>query len=165
MVTKMKGANPKRAGATAFLAAAAALCVLALPAAAQSYVVLHPFEATQQAPSGLILARDGNFYGTTYKGGPGDCGTVFRIAPGGTLTTLHWFSGSDGASPEASLVQGTDGNFYGTTEYGGASGFGTVFKMTPGGTLTTLHSFARTDGSLPIASLVQGTDGNFYGTT
>ena len=92
-------------------------------------------------------------------------GTVFKITPSGTLTTLHSFNGTDGSgNPAAALVQGTDGNFYGTTESGGANGPGTVFKITPSGTLTTLHSFDGTDGAEPDG-LVQGTDGNFYGTT
>src|SRR5664279_754435 len=68
--------------------------------------------------AGLVQGSDGNFYGTTseggatYKGGASGYGTVFRITPAGTLTTLHSFSGSDGRSPAAGLVQGTDGDFY-----------------------------------------------------
>lgn len=122
--------------------------------------------------AGLVQGTDGNFYGTTFQGGAnhGYQGTVFVMAPDGTLTTLHSFVGSDGSFPYAPLVQGTDGNFYGTTQNGGASlnchlGCGTVFMMTPNGTLTTLHSFSLTDGATPTAALVQGTDENFYGTT
>jgi uncharacterized repeat protein (TIGR03803 family) len=133
--------------------------------------------------AGLVQGTDGNFYGTTEVGGStsiicplgAGCGTVFKITPGGTLTTLHSFDKSDGGNPVAGLIQGTDGNFYGTTEYGGAKscvdgsginiGCGTIFKITPSGTLTTLHSFDNTDGSVPVGRLVQGTDGNFYGTT
>jgi uncharacterized repeat protein (TIGR03803 family) len=133
---------------------------------------LHSFDSTDGAnpEAGLVQATDGNFYGTTAAGGGSGncaygCGTVFKITPGGTLTTLHSFSGADGANPEAGLVQATDGNFYGTTLEGGAYGYGTVFKITPSGTLTTLHSFDFSDGSNPIAGLVQATDGNFYGTT
>ena len=99
-------------------------------------------------------------------------GTVFKMTPGGVLTTLVEFTGTTGSnkgrSPRAGLVRGNDGNFYGTTEGGGASDMGTVFKMTPGGILTTLVSSPapraqpRRD---PSAGLVQGSDGNFYGTT
>jgi len=113
---------------------------------------------------GLVQGRDGNFYGTTFSGGsycpPDGCGTVFKITPSGTLTTLHSFegNGTGGGGPVAALVQATDGNFYGTTGI-------TVFKITPGGTLTTLHTFYGADGAQPYAGLVQASDGNFYGTT
>ena len=122
----------------------------------------------------LIQGSDGNFYGTTWRGGANGVGTVFRLSPAeGTLATLHSFDGSDGTNPVAGLVQATDGNFYGTTEGGGSltcsAGCGTVFKMNAGGKLTTLYSFCIqtncTDGYTPMAGLVQGTDGNFYGTT
>jgi uncharacterized repeat protein (TIGR03803 family) len=122
--------------------------------------------------AGLVLATDGNFYGTTELGGastacPSGCGTVFKVTPDGTLTTLHSFDGSDGEDPVAALIQATDGNFYGTTDLGGPNWYntGTVFKITPAGALTTLHSFDFYDGEAPLAALVQATDGNFYGTT
>src|SRR5437763_6899629 len=91
----------------------------------------------------------------------------------GAVTTVLSFSGSDGASPTAGLIQGSDGNFYGTTYQGGANNLGTVFKMDSSGAVTTLYSFAGTgpippinfDGANPLAGLVQGSDGNFYGTT
>ena len=47
-------------------------------------------------------------------------GTVFKVTPGGALTTLYSFTGgADGGYPNAALTLGTDGNFYGTTEEGG----------------------------------------------
>ena len=69
-----------------------------------------------------IQASDGNFYGTTIQGGAHNVGTVFKITPTGTLTTLHSFAGSDGSYPSAGLIRGSDGNFYGTAALGGASG-------------------------------------------
>jgi uncharacterized repeat protein (TIGR03803 family) len=115
--------------------------------------------------AGLVQATDGNFYGTTFGNGTNRLGTVFKITPSGTLTTLHSFDYTDGEQPEAALVQATDGDFYGTTFGGGVNGNGTVFKITPSGTLTTVYSFGFTDGENPFAGLVQATDGNFYGTT
>jgi uncharacterized repeat protein (TIGR03803 family) len=115
--------------------------------------------------AGLIQATDGNFYGTTAGGGINGLGTVFKITPSGTLTTLHSFDGTDGTSPYGTLVQGANGKFYGTTVYGGANGDGTVFKITPGGTLTILHSFDLTDGGYPTAGLIQASNGQLYGTT
>jgi uncharacterized repeat protein (TIGR03803 family) len=116
----------------------------------------------------LVQATDGNLYGTTEEGGAEGFGTIFKITPSGTLTTLYNFcsqSGcTDGSLPGARLIQATDGNLYGTTYEGGANNEGTVFKITTSGTLTTLHSFDSTDGAYPIAALTQGTDGNFYGT-
>jgi uncharacterized protein (TIGR03437 family) len=129
---------------------------------------------------GLIIATDGNFYGTTSQGGTtltpkfSGWGTIFQLTPSGTLTTLHNFAGADGASPTSGLIQASDGNFYGTTQYGGtgscqvefeAPGCGTIFKITPQGSYTTLHSFVGQDGAFPSDGLIQATDGNFYGTT
>jgi uncharacterized repeat protein (TIGR03803 family) len=135
---------------------------------------LHSFKQAEGYSSfgRLIQASDGDFYGTARIGGDLSCGgpfgygcgTVFKITPAGTLTVLHSFDGTDGANPNAGLVQATDGNFYGVTPGGGANNDGTIFKITPSGTLTTLHSFDYTDGAGP-SQLVQATDGNFYGMT
>lgn len=118
--------------------------------------------------AGLVQGTDGNFYGTTTKGGANGAGTVFRITPAGVESVLYSFKGvdGDGSTPYASLIQGGDGNFYGTTMAGGVYSNGTVFKVTPTGAETVLYSFgADPDGQQPYAPLVQGSDGNFYGVT
>jgi len=158
---------------------------------AGALTTLHSFNDTDgNAPSALILATDGNFYGTTSQGGGTNCprgsnlcGTVFKITPGGALSTLYGFCSkpncTDGFFPVAALVQGRDGNLYGTTSQGGAAGqcenlgCGTVFKITLSGNLTTLYTFCPQgscpdggpDGANPLAALVMGSDGSFYGTT
>jgi uncharacterized repeat protein (TIGR03803 family) len=122
---------------------------------------------------GLILAQDGNFYGTTAKGGAGDLGTIFKMTPAGSVTTLVEFTGNGvtnkGSLPYAALTQAPDGTFHGTTSRGGAGNFGTVFAMTAGGTLTTLVEFTGNAGSFrgsfPYGGVIRGTDGRFYGTT
>jgi uncharacterized repeat protein (TIGR03803 family) len=132
--------------------------------------------------AGLVQGTDGNFYGTAERGGISDascplgCGTIFKITPTGTVTTLYTFTGgSDGGNPEGPLTEGTDGNFYGTTSSGGnyqstcgfgsGLGCGTLFQITPLGFLTTLHSFSLTDGATAEGGLVQHTSGVFFGTT
>ena len=124
---------------------------------------------------GLVQATNGEFYGTTYAGGAYGYGTIFRMTPSGTLTTLYSFCPEgypckDGYGPSAGLVQATNGYLYGTTSYDGANGNGgTIFKITPSGTLTTLYSFCSqagcTDGVSPYARLIQATNGDLYGTT
>ena len=125
-------------------------------------------------PNALTLGTDGYFYGTTLWGGNINLhsgygeGTVFKMTTNGTLTTLVYFNGTNGAVPQAALTLGTDGNLYGTTSEGGFTngyGYGTVFKMTTNGILTTLVSFNGTNGEIPQAALTLGNDGNFYGTT
>jgi len=142
-----------------------------------SLTTLHSFNLKdgQTVIAGLVEGTDGNFYGTNMGGGTGagNAGTVFKITPSGTLTTLYNFCSqtgcTDGYQPRAALAQGSDGNFYGTTSGGGTYGKGTIFTITPSGTLTTLYSFCPqsgcADGSFPVAGLVQASDGNFYGTT
>jgi uncharacterized repeat protein (TIGR03803 family) len=125
----------------------------------------------------LVQGTDGNFYGTTYTGGNStSSGTVFKITPGGSLTTIHSFSGPDGAGPEGDLVQSAaNGNFYGLTFAGGntnggnSGGNGTAYEISSSGALTTIYDFCSktncNDGTYPQAPLTPDSYGNFYGTT
>jgi uncharacterized repeat protein (TIGR03803 family) len=94
----------------------------------------------------LSRARDGSFYGTTFRGGPSDQGTVFKLTPAGELTTLAAFVGIGPASdPDAwaTPILAADGNLYGTTERGGATRRGSIYRVTPQGELTTLVEFFK----------------------
>jgi uncharacterized repeat protein (TIGR03803 family) len=117
----------------------------------------------------LVQATDGDFYGTTARGGDTNVGVAFKIAAGGTFTLLHTFNGGggDGAQPQAALLQAADGNFYGTTQFGGGANCGTAFRMTPLGAVTVLHSFDAFDGATAQAALVLAPPAfpNFYTTT
>jgi uncharacterized repeat protein (TIGR03803 family) len=115
--------------------------------------------------SPLLLARDGNFYGTATEGGLNDFGTVFRVTPTGTFSNLLSFAGTNGAWPYAGLIQAADGYLYGTTQYGGLFSLGTVFRISTNGELATLVSFNGTNGASPNNGLIQGSDGNLYGVT
>lgn len=138
------------------------------------FTVLYNFSGSDGAnpTAGLILGSDGNLYGTTPQGGSANLGVVFRIAPDGTgFAVLHNFTSgtTDGANPEAGVIQGADGMIYGTTMSGGGSGnFGTVFKMALDGSgFKLLHKFngSSHDGANPYGSLIQGMDQMLYGTT
>ncbi len=151
--------------------------------------------ADGRAPlAALVQAADGNLYGTTLYGGnlgvcpallTNGCGTIFKITPAGSLTTLHRFgldcssagvNCADGEKPSAPLIQASDGNLYGTTLYGGGTaactyseGCGTIFKITPAGDFATVYMFCSEsnceDGSFPKGALVRAEDGDIYGTT
>lgn len=136
--------------------------------------VLHSFACPTDGCGpygGVVRDSKGNLYGTTTDGGASGGGTVFKLTPTGTFTTLHSFCSishcSDGDYPYASVAIDKAGNLYGTTYYGGASGFGTVFKVTPSGTETVLHSFAPNgqDGFWPRSGVILDSKGNIYGTT
>jgi uncharacterized repeat protein (TIGR03803 family) len=101
------------------------------------------FDATDGAyPIGpLIQATDGNFYGMTITGGTGSCnfngftgcGTIFQITPTGILTTLNYFTQTEGGVTNlGGLLQATNGEFYGTTADGGTYQYGTVFSLNVG---------------------------------
>jgi len=98
---------------------------------------LHSFQGTDGffPYAGLVQATDGNLYGTTGSGPyPGDnLGTIFKITPTGSLTTVFAFpSENAGDLPQSALLQDTNGNFYGTTIYGGTQTYGTIFSLSVG---------------------------------
>ena len=71
--------------------------------------------------AGLVLGEDGELYGTTASAGADDYGTIFKITPTGSLTTIYSFcphlNCAEGGQPEAGLSLGTDGNFYTRLEH------------------------------------------------
>jgi uncharacterized repeat protein (TIGR03803 family) len=132
--------------------------------------VLHSFTggADGEYPLAAPIVVNGILYGTTSGIGgltPND-GTVFALSTsGGTLTTLHTFTGgtADGENPYAGLTF-LNGTLYGTTEFGGTENGGTIFKVSPsGGSYGVLHSFTGSDGAFPEAPLTV-LNGALYGT-
>jgi uncharacterized repeat protein (TIGR03803 family) len=118
-------------------------------------------------PSGLMVASDGNLYGTLRSTNADiyATGSIFELTPAGKFTTVHRFTGDDGSSPSTGVDQARDGSLYGTTSMHGG-GVGTVFKMTLAGQMTTLHVFKNgSDGLSPRDNPIEGHDGNIYGTT
>jgi uncharacterized repeat protein (TIGR03803 family) len=165
--------------------------VFGLNADGTDFTNLHSFSAGGYNSSGFYTNIDGQFpyaglvlsgsnlYGTTYYGGSGGSGTVFKVNTNDTgFAVLHVFSplsahyqgtNSDGASSYAGLV--LSGNtLYGTASEGGGSGNGTVFAVHTDGTgFTILHSFsashdyANSDGAGPSGLVLSGN--TLYGGT
>lgn len=108
--------------------------------------------------AGLTLGSDGNFYGSTYQGGPSGLGTVFRATPAGAVTLLHDFTGSptDGSNPVSAVTRLADGTLYGTTLGGGYAGAGVAWRISSTGSYQLLHSFANgaVDTVSPYTGLV-----------
>ncbi len=145
--------------------------------------VLHRFRGPPNDGNGpdgtLIIDQSGNSYGTLFTGGRAGCfedtgcGAAFKLAPDGTYSVLHFFTGrrGDGANPVAGLIADSGSNLYGTTEHGGGRGCtispygcGTIFELAPDGTETVLYSFGKgSNGANPTAGLVADGKGDFYG--
>jgi uncharacterized repeat protein (TIGR03803 family) len=125
--------------------------------------------------SGLTLDEAGNLYGTASAGGGGSCdggcGVVFELAPDGTETVLHSFSGDkDGALPIGRLMRDSDGSLFGVASAGADNacdrGCGVVFKLASDETFSVLHAFkgGATDGAYP-AGVTMDRRGNLFGAT
>jgi len=129
-------------------------------------------------PHGNLTVSGDWLYGTTYKGGTYNHGTIFKMrSDGSDFSVLHHFHyngiGTDGAYPLGSLVL-DNGVLYGMTQRGGQSSTtniylgGTVFKINTDGTgYTVLHRFLGgvAGGAQPNDSLFLADDGYLYGFT
>jgi uncharacterized repeat protein (TIGR03803 family) len=130
---------------------------------AYNFTELHAFSGVgdgSEPVEGLLLASDGNLYGTTYES-QGNGGTLFRIDLTGRLTTIHTF---DFPGTNAPLVQARDGYLYGTVT-AAEFGPGSVFRSDLSGNVVTLFSFTQETGGPPTGGLLQASDGLLYGVT
>ncbi len=142
--------------------------------------VIYSFTGTPDgsAPRAALIIDKGSLYGTTYEGGNGNFGEIFKLTPpaqnGGqwTETPIYSFmSGPDGANPLAPLALGKNGVLVGTATNAGDGEQGTLFKFTlnasaTGGKLAVLHPFTGNgDGADPLAGVLVDAAGNLYGTT
>jgi len=143
--------------------------VFRLSAAGLSTVYAFGASGEGQQPNSLIQASDGNLYGTTESGlGAAAFGAIFRLTPGGALTTLKAYNGrhpAEGILPQG-IIEASDHNFYGVVGQGGSTtALGSIFQLSPTGQYHTLHTFRRSDGGILDAGLIQANDDNFYGVT
>ncbi len=144
-----------------------------------NFTLLHDFNDGsvtndgQDPAAGLTLDTVNSvLYGTTYSGGSGGYGVIFKIANiSGTPTysILHHFTGGsdDGKNPMAPVLL-NESTLYGTAAKGGDNGDmgGVVFKIgTDGSGYRNLHEFSDTDGRTPQMGLTLGTDDYLYGAT
>ena len=113
--------------------------------------------------SGLVLATNGEFYGTTNAGGDYLAGTIFEIDPAGLLSEIYSFCPEagcdDGLDGGPVLVQAANLKLYGTSQTAG--GYGTIFEISVSGAFRTLTS-AQPSGEL--SSMIQAANGDLYGT-
>jgi uncharacterized repeat protein (TIGR03803 family) len=145
--------------------------------------VLHAFKNGSDGdnPQSGLIDVNGTLYGTTAGGGVvgsnceyGGCGTVYQTSTKGAEKVLYSFAdGSDGATPQADLIE-VNGLMYGTTSTGGGGSgscwapngnCGTVFSITTAGVETVLYSFTGGTNGFNPAAPVTNVNGTLYGTT
>jgi len=132
-----------------------------------SLTTVHSFSSPHtnyvQPCRSLVLANNGKLYGTTYRGGVNNNGTLFEID---TLTLQHKVLFEFGATsgvvyPNGGLVQHANGHLYGTCE-GLVGGYIFEYDITAD-SLTKKMGFGTTSGSKPSGLLHLGSDGKLYG--
>jgi uncharacterized repeat protein (TIGR03803 family) len=137
-----------------------------------TFTTLHSFNGGNEGgflDGGLAIDKSGNLYGSAVNGGSGGCsgygcGTLFKLASDGTLTTLYSFTGgTDGANPEGDMLL-VGKHLYSTALSGGAGGYGGVYKVTLKGQETMLHAFTES-GGFDYSAGVTARGKTLYGTT
>ncbi len=115
----------------------------------------------------LITDGQGNLFGTTYKGGLDDNGTVYKLSSSGEAVLYKFKGGADGQNPYAGVVRDFGGNLYGTSFGNGLNGYGTVYQLTTSGQERVIHAFTGgTDGGFPYYGSLTGEAGvGLFGTT
>jgi uncharacterized repeat protein (TIGR03803 family) len=112
----------------------------------------------------LMQATDGNLYGTTSQYGTSGLGTIFRLTPTGSLTTLYEFTSAEGGvsfSPDPAMIQGSNGVLYGL-----ASGScGSIYSLNLGLTAPKPHIKFFYPASGAVSTVIRLTGANFLGAT
>jgi uncharacterized repeat protein (TIGR03803 family) len=121
-------------------------------------------------PCGLTVGRNGDLYGTTWRG-PNGRGTFFRLEMSDLgflgFETLAIFPDDPRSPADAPLTLGNDGKFYGTTFNGSSTStaYGTVYQITPEGKLTLIATFSGDITANDSGGLIQDYDGTLYGVS
>ena len=157
---------------------AALVLACAFPLSAQTYEIFRQFEGTGATdPRGaLIQDPDNSFYGTSFTGGSGDChggsfpgcGTIFRLAPDGSVTILHEFTPEEGRPDSLPPPAGERREPVWHDRPGGRvrpRPCGTVYRLDANEQFTPLHTFQGDDGNGPCSALIEPAEGDLWGTT
>jgi uncharacterized repeat protein (TIGR03803 family) len=142
----------------AMFCSAAAIGLLAMPAAATSFTRLHKFCSQPDCTDGgnplqspLIPDGAGNFFGTAQNGGAHNGGVLYKLVGGTKYKKVFDFPGN--GQPRGPMVRDVDGKLYGI-EGSGADGLGGIFKLTPNAkgtkwTYETIYTFCVSGGTCP----------------
>lgn len=135
-----------------------------------NYTKLFDFSSSSGAsPSGsLLLANDGNFYGTTIAGGLYNKGVLYQFNPNTNvfIKKIDLSTTISGFNPAGTLVQASDGNLYGVTNSGGSNNFGTIYQYNLiTNSISIKFSFSSTSGKTVSWGLTVANDGKLYGVS
>jgi uncharacterized repeat protein (TIGR01451 family) len=120
-----------------------------------SYQEIYKTSNYLESIDGLSLGSDGFIYVTTELGENNQFGSIFKLkTDGSNYQLLHNFSGLDGKSPKARLVEAPDGKFYGTTTKGGNLDKGVIYSIDKNGNFQVIHHFNGENGDFSISELL-----------
>lgn len=139
--------------------------------AAGNYESIGPISSTQYADGNILVASDGNLWGTFQGGDCGDQGMVFAATTAGAVLQNIVFNCATIGESLGPMIQAADGKFYGVTAgNGGVSGTdfitnGTIWVMDAGLPAPSpfVVNFAPASGKAGTRVLLQGE--HFIGTT
>ncbi len=143
--------------------------IYAYDPATATFTILHAFDDKKMGavPFAGVALFEGALYGTTYRGGQHNFGTVWKYdLATKTFTLLHSFAGTaDGEQPQGRPAITRGGLLYGTAYSGGTYNYGTVFRIDlRTSKFKVLHDFQDSDGQYPEAGIALGKNGAIYGT-
>lgn len=124
--------------------------------------------ALPQINNNVLLATDGNLYGSTVEGGTNNQGVLFRYNPvtGKDTVLINFNNPVSGANPYGNVMQASNGMLYGTAVGGGTKDSGVIYRYNPI-TLkdTVIYNGTQNNGGWIYGDLVQAPNGKLYGMT